>query len=573
LFTSEANISDSPSLPWQYYPSIPIPSPVMALAAAGGKIWAGGFGGVACYETGWRWLSADLKLASVTALCYAGGWLVAGGPDGLARSADGGSRWESADIDGATNPVASLAAAPSFNREPALLAATIGGGVLRSENAGRTWKPVNFGLQNFDVFGLAWGSDDIVLAATTDGIYRSNNGGRAWRAARGTESLGFSAVTFLPDGKALAAIDSGGLMRSMDGGASWQPYEVLAADVQVMVMTARDGGGVLLGTTRHGTLSLSEGEVETLDEAGALAFAAEGTRLAAGLPDGAGLIREGSIARLPSPPLHDLRILLISRGTPLVAGLYSGVWIWRDEAGWFPIEVPEMVTTLAEAPDGALILSGTRGLLRSVDGGSTWQSCLPGEDGLVARITFRQDGVGWAGSADGARLLHTRNNGITWESLVSPFGVMPLVALQIAPDRLFAATYNPPRQTAQLWYSLDDGQSWKRGVEARTNWPVVATSGDPALITLGSDMFLLQADGSWGSRKVGEIGRGVRRIASNDETIMALTNSDLLRSVDRGILWTLEPDLPPLDEILDIAIDNNKLFLLLTGGRVCARPL
>ena len=567
------NISESATHSWQYYPPIPVSSPVIALAVAGEKIWAGGFNGVACYETGWRLLSADLTLASVTALCYTGGWLVAGGPDGIARSADGGFRWESAEIDGSISPVASLAAAPDFGREPALLAATIGGGTLRSENAGRTWKYTNFGLQNFDVFGLSWRADDVVLAATADGIYRSNNGGRAWRAARGTEGFGFSAVTFLPNGDALAAIDTGGLMRSVDGGGSWQTYAVLAEDVQVMAMAAKDGGGVWLGTAMNGTMHLSDGEVEILDEAGALAFASEGSRMAVGLPDGAGLINGSSISRLPSPPLHDLRVLHISCGNLLAAGLYSGVWIWRDETGWYPLEAPDMVTALVEAPDGALILSGTSGLLRSPEGGSTWQSCLPGEGGLVARITFRPDGVGWAGSADGERLLRTRDYGLTWEPLASPFGVMPLVALQVAPDRLFAATFNPPRQTAQLWYSLDDGDSWLRGAEARTNWPVVATSGDPALITLGGNLFLLQADGSWGSRKVGEKGSGVRRIASDGETIMALTSADLLRTVDRGVLWTIEPDLPPLDEIMDIAIYSGKLYLLLTGGRVCARAL
>jgi photosystem II stability/assembly factor-like uncharacterized protein len=565
--------SDSPPHTWHYYPPIPIPSPVMALAIAGEKIWAGGFSGVACYEAGWRLRSVNLTLASVTALCYAGGWLVAGGPDGIARSADGGSRWESAEIDGSIAPIASLVAAPNFGHEPALLAATIGGGALRSENAGRTWKYANFGLQNFDVFGISWRTDDVVLAATADGIYRSNNGGRAWWAARGTEDFGFTAVTFLSNGDALAAIDAGGLMRSVDGGSSWQSYAALAEDVQVMAMIATDGGSVLLGTARNGTIFLSDGGVDILDESGALAFASEGACMVVGLPDGAGLISSNVISRLPSPPLHDLRILLITRGNPLAAGLYSGVWIWRDKTGWDPLETPEMVTALVEAPDGALVLSGTSGLLRSVAGGSTWHSCLPGEDGIVARITFRTGGVGWAGSADGARLLRTRDSGLTWERLASPFGVMPLVALQVAPDRLFAATYNPPRKTAQLWYSLDDGDSWLRGAEARTNWPVVATSGDPALITLGGNLFLLQADGSWGSCKVGEMGSGVRRIASNGETILALTNSDLLRTVDRGVLWTIEPNLPPLDEILDIAIDNGKLYLLLSGGRVCARAL
>jgi hypothetical protein len=361
-------------------------------------------------------------------------------------------------------------------------------------------------------------------------------------------------------------------VRSKDGGSSWQPYEVLADDVQVMVMAAVDGS-VYLGTAEHGTMVLINGGVKTIDNAGALAFAGEGSRLLIGLPDGLGNLQGDSILRLPPPPLDDLRIILVSHGYPLVAGLNSGVWSWRKDRGWLELETPEIVTTISEAPDGALILSGSSGLLRSEDGGDTWQSCLPGEDGLVARITFRQDGVGWAGSADGTRLIRTINNGLTWEPLTSPFGVMPLVALQVAPDRLFAATYNPSRQTAQLWFSLDEGQSWQRGVEVRTNWPVIATCGDPALMTLGGSMYLLQADGSWGSRKVGEQGSGVRCIASDGETIFALTNTGLLRTVDRGILWTIEPDIIPLEDILDITMNSGKLYFLLTIGRLCSMAL
>jgi photosystem II stability/assembly factor-like uncharacterized protein len=558
---------------WKFTPSIPARSPILALAVDGEKIWAGGYGGVACYESAWRPAAVGLKLASVTALCSAGGWLFAGGLQGLARSADGGSAWESVEIEGEPALVTCLVASPHFTEEPALLAATMGAGVLRSENAGRTWRAANFGLQDYEVYGLAWGAQDCVLAATADGVYRSNNGGRAWRLARGTEGTGISAVIYLTDGSALAAVDQGGLMRSSDGGASWQFYEVLAANVQVLAMARIEEGSVVLGTLENGTLCFTSGEIEALDEDGAQVFAGQGTRLAAGLPDGAGLVSGKGISRLPPVPLQDISVLLICRGTLLAAGLFSGVWSWQETQGWQALEVPEMVTALVEAPDGALILSGSDGLVRSPDAGETWQSCLAGADGLVARITFRQDGAGWAGSADGARLLRTRDYGQTWEALPSPFGVMPLAALQSSPDRLVAVTYYPPRQLAQLWFSLDEGDSWQRGAEVRTNWPVVATCGNPACLSLGGNLFLLQADGSWGNRKVGPLGSGVRRLASDGETLLALTNTDLLRTIDRGHVWTVEDDLPAIDSIQDIAADEGRLYVLLADGRVSSRTL
>jgi len=50
--------------------------------------------------------------------------------------------------------------------------------------------------------------------------------------------------------------------------------------------------------------------------------------------------------------------------------------------------------------------------------------------------------------------------------------------------------------------------------------------------------------------------------------LLALTPNDLLRSTDRGATWTAAPDMPPAHTILDLALDGDALYLLLTDGQV-----
>jgi photosystem II stability/assembly factor-like uncharacterized protein len=339
----------------------------------------------------------------------------------------------------------------------------------------------------------------------------------------------------LTDSKVLMSVPGSGTFQSLDGGKTWQ---------QVLKQAA-------------------------------ICFAAGTESMYAGLGDFqpydvVELIRD-SVQPLPPPLLHDLRLLTLVNQVPVVAGLHSGAFIWRKKI-WQPLLEEGAVTALVQAPDGSLIVSCEQGLLRSVDVGKTWQTVLEGESGVVARLTFRSDGQGWAASGDGARLLHTRDNGKSWVMLNPPFGVLPLAALQATNHELIAATYDARQQIAQIWYSLDSGETWKRGVEAQTPWPIVTVAGHPPLLTLGGVIFVLHPKGNWVQYTI-RPGAGVRRVAGRSTLILALTTHGLFRSTDRGKAWSEEPDCPPVAEVLDLMIGEDRLFLLLTGGRVWSRPL
>ncbi|MBD0290019.1 MAG: hypothetical protein ICV74_02090 [Thermoleophilia bacterium] len=116
-----------------------------------------------------------------------------------------------------------------------------GGGVRRSEDGGRIWS--DCGLPEPEVFSLAVSpSDGAVYAGTEPSrLYRSDDGGAGWRALDGLLALPSRPTWKFPPrpwtshvrwiapspheaGLLLVGIELGGLMRTSDGGETWQDH-------------------------------------------------------------------------------------------------------------------------------------------------------------------------------------------------------------------------------------------------------------------------------------------------------------------------------------------------------------
>jgi hypothetical protein len=229
---------------WHSFPAVVVLSPVLALAAGPGGLWAGGAGGVAWYTQGDAWAPrvSGLALSGVAALAWAGAWLLAGGVEGIARSRDGDLTWQQANVPAGAAPVAALVVSPRFTEDGTALAATLNGGIVWSDDAGRTWREATFGLQELEALALAWGSGETVLAATADRIYRSSNAGRAWCLGAGSEGAAIAALAYRSDGTALAALAEGGLLASQDRGAHWSPYGQVPSAVRTTALLVMGGG-------------------------------------------------------------------------------------------------------------------------------------------------------------------------------------------------------------------------------------------------------------------------------------------------------------------------------------------
>jgi photosystem II stability/assembly factor-like uncharacterized protein len=224
---------------------------------------------------------------------------------------------------------------------------------------------------------------------------------------------------------------------------------------------------------------------------------------------------------------------------------------------------------------GSLFASGPDGLFLSDDAGDHWHQVLAGEQGHLRRLAIREDGMGWATSNDSTRLLRTRDGGESWEIASSPLGVDSLVALEAAPELVFAATYSPIQQIARLWYSTDEGRQWHRGAEARTAWPMIATFPQPPMVSLGGTILAQQGDGTWQSANIlVDDSPAIRHIVGHDGLLLALTTNGILVSLDNAASfeWLNGIDLPA-DQIMDVALDGMTLYVLAVGGQVCSFEL
>lgn len=551
---------------WYDYPPINLPSPVITLLSTPQGLWASGTGGAALYRDG-AWEPA-FPPVGVTAMATGGEWLFVGGMAGIARSRDGGDNWEFApDVSGRL-PISAMATSPNFEDDQTVLAGTLGRGVLRSDDAGRTWDTANFGLEDLEVTALVWLSNGTLLAATASGIYRSSNEGRAWRGATGAETLAVAALAELPDGRVLAALEEGGLLLSKAGGSRWEPY--IEHDIVATTLFAAPDF-LLLGTSDQGIFrSLDQGENwEPCYDAYSFAFTLHEDKVYMATAGGVMATADQGLTwkSLPTPPVHDLQHVLVKHDVVVVAGHHTTPM--RYTTKWQPLtKAPVPISTMMVAPDGALLAGGPLGLARSTDNGDSWHVVLDEEEaGHLARITFRPDGRGWAGSVDGQHLLTTTDNGQSWQALEAPFGILPLAALQAAPDIVFAATYDARQEVAHLWRSQHDGQRWRREAEARTSWSIVATCDRPPALTLGHLLFLQPPEQEeW--QQVAVDGTPIRRVIGNGVVLLVLTVDGLHLSDDFGQNWTTLTLPFAVDDIVDMALEEENLYLLLRGGRL-----
>ncbi|TAE29981.1 MAG: hypothetical protein EAZ92_05480 [Candidatus Kapaibacterium sp.] len=172
-----------------------------------------------------------------------------------------------------------------------LFCAVFGAGVYRSADNGASWKPSNKGLKNFDIWSL-YAIKDYLYAATTKGLFLSQNNAQTWIKTSvnadvhsvllldkatiigSLDSIMISTdnqktwqttyrdnknwfiKSLVANGNTIFAGTSGGILRSNNGGASWQatnngfryPTDIWAMVVSNGVVFAATADGVYQST-------------------------------------------------------------------------------------------------------------------------------------------------------------------------------------------------------------------------------------------------------------------------------------------------------------------------------------
>src|SRR5579862_88050 len=100
--------------------------------------------------------------------------------------------------------------------------ASLGGGILKSQDGGQTFAPANQGLDSLVVASLAMAHNDpnLVYAGTGAGIYKTMNGGATW-SPTGSGLLPLSLIIDPTNANILYAGFNGDLQKTTDGGDTW----------------------------------------------------------------------------------------------------------------------------------------------------------------------------------------------------------------------------------------------------------------------------------------------------------------------------------------------------------------
>ncbi len=111
---------------------------------------------------------------------------------------------------------------------------TVGEGILKSTNGGKTWKPINTGITNLFIGFLEMHpkNPNILICASGNNAYQDNGGifktidaGKTWRKVDNEKRERFTVVTYSPSNPDIVYAGSeDAFYRSNDGGETWKKF-------------------------------------------------------------------------------------------------------------------------------------------------------------------------------------------------------------------------------------------------------------------------------------------------------------------------------------------------------------
>lgn len=499
---------------------------------------------------------------------------------GLFRSNDGGDTWQSlagsyAGYPGGDSQLSHLAVSPTFAQDKLVIIAART--LLRSTDGGDTW--TDTGLPPGKVaFSPDFARDKLVLSA---GRWRSADGGQTWQPTaaglepnQGVQSLFFS-PTFAADQTVYLLLNQNfdqplKLQRSVDAGRTWQSLlSGLPANFDLASATILPSGELYLG-----------------DKTGQQPFVIAPSSLTWGRP-------ALDLAQL------DLQALVVAPdGSIFVANSAAGVLktsdagrTWQDTG--FPARADETkVAQLAVANNGALFAAVGTIIERSPNGGQSWTYLAklpPGFEvtALAVSPNFAPDGIVLAGGNYASRqILRSADGGQTWQVVFDGAaleGASDVGAIAISPNFARDITAYAWLQYAGLLRSTDAGQTWslipgdKSGAFAQML--AVGPDGRLYLGELYGGLSVSDNGGqSWQDLTANLPGERTWSSAlafGPNNSLFLGTDVGVYRSLDGGQIWTSASEGLPLNSgqgqpqaVRALAVSGQRLYAALTQGGV-----
>jgi photosystem II stability/assembly factor-like uncharacterized protein len=304
-----------------------------------------------------------------------------------------------------------------------------------------------------------------LYAATGDGIVRLDEVGEAWTVESSLSGSGAQCLAVDPadPDTVFVGLRDGGVRRSVDGGRTWADCKLPEPAVFSLAVSAADG--TMYAGTEPSRLFRSDDGGESWTALDALLELPSQPRWS--FPPRPWTSHVRWIA--PSPHDADLLLVGIELGGLMRSG--DGGQSWQDHRPGAQRDVHSLAWHPRTA--GRAYEAGGGGAAFSTDGGESWQPADEGRDRHYAwSVTVDPDDPDcWYVSAstgpfaahgrrDPQALIYRRRDGQSWQSLAGglpePLPAMPY-ALLATDGRLFAGLAD-----GQLWESRDRGDSWSQ---------------------------------------------------------------------------------------------------------------
>ncbi len=512
---------------------LPSHAPVLALVVTpSNTVYAAVYEQAGVYKSngglgGWTRENRGLPEAPTFSLLLNQDMLFAGTAAGLYRLAADARSWQRADSIPSV-AIYSLMASP----EGRLYAATALRGIYSSGDGGKSWARVP-GLDNEIILSVLGLDARTIFAGTSGhGLFVTHDAGATWESLPDFQGAYVPLLTDDPrDPGTIYAGIRRALMRSRDGGASWEMIRGgLETQVVYALLVDANQKRIFAGTAVHGVFfsdddganwqELAESQQQDApprapvpEGRAVLSFASGGGSIFVGTTDG--VIRSGDLGLswapsdsldnegIGTPKIHDLAINPAD-GTVYAAtedGLYAandGAW---KRLGAGTLDLPVLAVTFAPS-DGRMLYAGTfhKGVYVSKDAGATW-SAAQGDLGgrasvaglavdprnpqnVFARVSFERIYK----SPDGGESWHTVWTGMSDETEVETIAIdpgNPLIMYAGGNDEVF--------------YSDDGGETWKpRGLEGVATFVVWIDPRNSSRLLAGATdgLYRSEDDGS-----------------------------------------------------------------------------